>query len=79
METSFFVQDEWKVKPKLSLSLGLRYEWSTPYTERYNRNQFTCFTCDSGINVPALTSFGEDAAGELYAVSGQGRIYRFVP
>jgi len=32
-----------------------------------------------GITVPALTSFGEDSAGELYAVSGQGRIYRLVP
>ena len=50
--------------PKLSLSLGLRYEWSTPYTERFNRNQFTCFTCDSGINVPAL---GEWPGGEISA------------
>ena len=28
------------------------------------------------FNVPSLTSFGEDAAGELYAVSGDGTIYR---
>ena len=28
--------------------------------------------------VSRLTSFGEDAAGELYAVSGGGRIYRVV-
>ena len=62
MESSFFFQDEWRVTPKLSLSLGLRYEWSTPYTERFDRNQFTCFTCDSGINVPAL---GEWPGGEL--------------
>ncbi|HSS97985.1 MAG TPA: carboxypeptidase-like regulatory domain-containing protein [Terriglobales bacterium] len=66
METSFFVQDEWRVKPRLSLSLGLRYEWSTPYTERFNRNQFTCFTCDSGINVPAL---GEWQGGELFGTT----------
>jgi hypothetical protein len=54
METSFFVQDEWRVTPKLTFNLGVRYEWSTPYTERFDRNQFTCFTCDSGIYVPAL-------------------------
>jgi glucose/arabinose dehydrogenase len=30
------------------------------------------------VRVPSLTSFGEDAAGELYAVSGNGRIYRIV-
>ncbi len=29
--------------------------------------------------VPALSSFGEDAAGELYAVNLDGRIYRFEP
>jgi len=66
METSVFVQDDWKVTPKLSLNLGLRYEWSTPYTERFNRNQFTCFTCDSGIFVPAL---GTWKGGELYGTS----------
>jgi glucose/arabinose dehydrogenase len=29
--------------------------------------------------VPALSSFGEDAAGELYAVNLDGRLYRFEP
>jgi hypothetical protein len=66
MESSFFVQDDWRVTPKLSLNLGLRYEWSTPYTERFNRNQFTCFTCDSGIYVPAL---GAWPGGELFGTS----------
>ncbi len=28
------------------------------------------------FKVPSLTSFGEDAAGELYAVSGNGALYR---
>jgi hypothetical protein len=32
----------------------LRYEFSTPYAERYNREQFSCFTCDSGVNVPGV-------------------------
>ena len=30
------------------------------------------------FRVPGLSSFGEDARGELYAVSLEGRIYRFV-
>ena len=51
-ETAFFFQDDWKITSKLTLNLGLRYEWSTPYTERNNKIQFSNFSGDSGITVP---------------------------
>src|SRR5205085_2787258 len=35
----FFVQDDWRVTPKLTLNLGLRYELEGGLTERYNRIQ----------------------------------------
>ena len=50
-ETGFYFQDDWKVNSKLTLNLGVRYEWSTPYTERFNRVQFSNFRGDSGINL----------------------------
>lgn len=35
--TGLFVQDNWHITHKLTLNLGLRYEYETPETERYNR------------------------------------------
>ena len=35
--TGLFVQDDWKITPRLTLNLGVRYELETPFHERYNR------------------------------------------
>jgi Carboxypeptidase regulatory-like domain/TonB dependent receptor len=53
-ETAFFVQDDWKVTRKLTVNVGLRYEWSTPYSERFNRLQFSDFTGNTGVTIPGL-------------------------
>ena len=85
METAFFGQDDWKVNGRLTINMGLRFEWSTPYSERFGRNQFSCWSCDSGVNVPAL---GPDWPGKellgttILATAGQQHAnpdYHFAP
>jgi hypothetical protein len=69
-ETGFFVQDDWRVNPKLTLNLGLRYEWSTPYTERHNNSQFSDFTSSSDIGVAGISG---NLAGTTIFASNQKR------
>jgi hypothetical protein len=33
----FFFQDDWRVTSKLTVNLGMRWDYETPVTERYNR------------------------------------------
>jgi hypothetical protein len=32
-----YLQDDWRLKPNLTLNIGVRFEYETPITERYNR------------------------------------------
>jgi len=49
-----YFADDWRVTPKLTLNLGLRYDINTPYTERANRLTQLDFNSPSPIQVPGL-------------------------
>ena len=84
METAFYVQDDWKVTSKLTINVGLRYEWSSPYTERFNHQQYSDFTGATGVtvNLPnpldPTTTTPTDLKGTTLFVN-QGGLGRSVP
>src|SRR5579862_381915 len=75
LETGFYVQDDWKVTPKLTINLGLRYQWSSPYTSRGNQIEFSNFSANSGVRIdltalpaPALAAGAMSVQGQMQSV-----------
>lgn len=61
--TAAFIQDDWKISPKLTVNLGLRYEIETPITERYNNaNRGFDFSTPSPIAAAAQANFAANPA-----------------
>ena len=75
LQTGFYAQDDWRVSPKLTVNVGVRYQWDTPYTERHNNSQFSDMTGDSGITVPGLPGQSGTLKGTtIFASSGKRTI-----
>ena len=60
-EDSVYLQDDWHATRRLTVNLGLRYEWSTPFTDRHNLLQFFNPSAATGITIPGL--------GAIYGVN----------
>jgi|SRR5579875_1616344 len=66
---ALFMQDDWRVSQRLTLSLGLRWDVETPLTERHNQlNAGFAFNQPSPLQVP-----GYNLTGGLLFVNGSHR------
>jgi hypothetical protein len=58
---AFFAQDDWRVTDKLTVNAGLRWDYESPFTDRYNRlNGSFCLACVNPLqgSVSGLTLNG---------------------
>jgi hypothetical protein len=64
----FYVQDDYRVSRRLTVNLGVRYEWEGDYTERYNRlNRGYDFATASSIEQQAKANYAANPIAEIPA------------
>ncbi|MBM3766255.1 MAG: carboxypeptidase regulatory-like domain-containing protein [Acidobacteria bacterium] len=64
--TSFFVHDDWRINPKLTLNVGVRYEYEKAVTERFNRTiRGFDFSTANPTSAAALAAYARSPIPEI--------------
>jgi len=66
----FFINDDWKISRKLTLNLGIRYEYESPITERFDRaiSGFDA-TAANPIQAAAQAAYARNPIAEIPAAN----------
>lgn len=65
---ALYVHDDWRISPKLTVNLGLRWEYESPISERFNRTiRGFNFSAASPISQQALASYARSPIPEVPA------------
>ena len=54
----FFIQDAWKVTPKLTVNIGMRWDYESPRTDRFNQLTNFDYTATSPLQAAGLSLKG---------------------
>jgi hypothetical protein len=68
-----YANDDWRVRPNLTMHMGLRWEDTEPFTERHNRLSYF----DPTASNPVLAAAGITAPGSIGLVASSTRNSRF--
>ena len=73
-----FIQDSWKVSRRLTLELGLRWDYATTLMEEHGRMSDACFTC---VNTALASAYspGGLAGGIVYGATNKGPLNNAYP
>ncbi|HTF68317.1 MAG TPA: carboxypeptidase-like regulatory domain-containing protein, partial [Edaphobacter sp.] len=67
-----YLQDDWMITPRLTLNAGIRYDLSTPRTERFNRMNYLDLNAPSPL-APEVGIPGLKGGLQFVGVDGHGR------